>query len=220
MNPDQLIAENIFVSIGMKEILNGVTISVARGNITGLLGRNGSGKSTMLQAVFGTRRASDCDVFVNGLKVRSPYTHNGLLAYLPQRSFLPPSLTVARIMKEYNTDTAMAYRFFPELDAEANKKIGALSGGMERLLSVIVLLLSDARFVLLDEPFSHIMPLHVERLQQLLYCQKEKKGIIITDHLYNALLAVSDNIYLMKEGRTVFIRNREDLVLHGYLISL
>ena len=217
---DQLIAEQVFVSIGNREILKGVTISATRGSITGLLGRNGSGKSTMLQAVFGTRPATECSVFVNGIKITTPYTHHGLLNYLPQQKFLPPSLTVHTVMKQFGADLNVALQWFPELADVSHLKISELSGGTERLVSVVMLLLGNIRFVLLDEPFSHIMPLHVARLQELMQLQKLHKGIIITDHMYAPLLDICDSIYLMKEGRSVFIRNREDLVLHGYLSSL
>ncbi|MBL7692370.1 MAG: ATP-binding cassette domain-containing protein [Flavipsychrobacter sp.] len=217
---DQLIAEQVFVSIGQREILKGVTISATRGSITGLLGRNGSGKSTMLQAVFGTRRAIECSVFVNGIKINTPYTRHGLINYLPQQRFLPPSLTVQTVMKQFGADLNVALHWFPELADVSRLRISELSGGTERLVSVVLLLLGRSRFVLLDEPFSHIMPLHVARLQQLMQEQKLHKGIIITDHMYAPLLDICDNIYLMKEGHTVFIRNREDLILHGYLSSL
>jgi len=217
ISSDQLIAENIFLSIGTKDILKGVTISASKGSITGLLGRNGSGKSTMLQCVFGTRAAAECGVFVNGVKVRSPYSRSGLLNYLPQRPFLPRQLTVRQVMQHYNTDTQIAFSYFPSLEEDMDRKISELSGGTERLVSVLILLLAHTRFTLLDEPFSHIMPLHIDQLRSLLLRQKEKKGIIVTDHQYRSLLSVSDNIYLMKEGKSIFIRDKADLVLHGYL---
>jgi lipopolysaccharide export system ATP-binding protein len=218
--PDTLIAENIFATIGRRRILNGVTIRAERGSITALLGRNGSGKTTMLQSIFGTRSAEDCDVFINGKKVKRPYAINGLLNYLPQKPFLPPSLKIERIMKQFGVQGDEFTELFPELEADIGKRIGELSGGRERLFSVILLLLADTRFTFLDEPFSHIMPLHVDQLRRLLLRQKEKKGIIITDHMYRHLLHVSDQVYLMKEGKSIFVKDKRNLVLHGYLREL
>ncbi len=220
VSPDQLVAENIFLLIGDREILKGVTISASKGSITGLLGRNGSGKSTMLQCIFGTRAADECDVYVNGIKISAPYTHNGVVNYLPQASFLPPRLTIKKILRQYGVETKSLLSHFPELEEELDKHVHELSGGMERLLSVLLILLAPTRFTLLDEPFSHIMPLHVDRLTSLLRGQKQKKGIIVTDHLYQQLLSVSDTVYLMKDGKSIFIRDGEDLVLHGYLRNL
>lgn len=215
--PDSLVAENIFLSIGQKDILKGVTIRADRGKITGLLGRNGAGKTTMLQSIFGTRKADECDVFLNGVKIKKPYAFSGLVNYLPQKPFLPAQVTMTDVLHQFGIDANDIISVFPELEDDLSKKTGEISGGIERLFSVLIIIMADTRFSLLDEPFSHIMPFHVERLKTLLIKQKQKKGIIITDHMYRHLLSVSDLLYLMKEGKSVFIREREELVLHGYL---
>src|ERR1019366_2778830 len=141
-------------------ILKGVTIRAEKGSITGLLGRNGAGKSTMLQSMFGTRSAQECDVFLNGIKVKKPYAVNGLLNYLPQKPFLPSRLTLKKITTQFGINLNEILDSFPDIENDINKKISELSGGRERLFSVLILLLADPRFSLLDEPFSHIMPLH------------------------------------------------------------
>lgn len=217
VNADQLTAENIFFEVDGRQIVSGGTISARKGAITGLLGRNGSGKSTMLQCIFGTRAATECDVFVNGVKVKQPHTHSGLLGYLPQRPFLPPTMTVHSALRHFGIEQDLVLAHFPALEAELHRHVHELSGGTERLLSTLLILLSHRRFSFLDEPFSHIMPLHVETLKQLIVQQRQQKGIIITDHMYKHLLPICDIIYLMKDGKTILIRNEQDLVLHGYL---
>ena len=215
-----LVAENIFVRIGMRDILNGVTIRADRGKITGLLGRNGCGKSTMLKAMFGTMRAYERSVFLDGQYVRKLYTINKGVNYLPQHAFLPPGFKISRILQDFEVGVPDIISDFPELEADIDKRVGELSGGLDRLWSALILVYADTKFTLLDEPFTHIMPLHIERLKQVLLKQKLKKGIIITDHMYRHLLDVSDTIYLMKEGKTIYIKEREDIVLHGYLREL
>jgi ABC-type multidrug transport system ATPase subunit len=215
--PDSLVVENVFVSAARKDILTGVTIRADKGRITGLLGRNGSGKTTMLKCMFGTRRAQECDIFLNGRRVKRPYTVNGLVNYLPQKPFLPKHLTIAAAAASFKVAVADICERFPSLAAHINARIADLPGGLERLCSVLLILLADTRFSLLDEPFSHIMPVHVEQLKMLIARQKQKKGIIITDHLYNDLLSLSDQVYLVKEGKSIFIRDMDELVLHGYL---
>ncbi len=217
MSADQLTAENIFSEADGRQIVAGGAISARKGAITGLLGRNGSGKSTMLQCIFGTRSSTECDVFVNGIKVHKPYTHAGLVAYLPQRPFLPPTLTVHGALRHFGIDQDVAIAHFPVLGTDMYRPIHELSGGTERLLSTLLILLSHRRFAFLDEPFSHIMPLHVETLKQLILQQRQAKGIIITDHMYKHLLPICDTIYLMKDGKTILIRDHADLVLYGYL---
>lgn len=215
--PDAFVAENIFLRIGKKDIVKGATLSAEKGCITGLLGRNGSGKSSLLQAVFGTLPAQECDVILNGVKIKKPYAMSGLINYLPQKPFLPPAYTLKKIAEQYKINTDRINQHFPDLEQEFGNKVGQLSLGIERLFSVLVILLAESRFSLLDEPFTHIAPLHIEPLKLLLTEQKQKKGIIITDHLYKHVLDVSDKLYLIRDGQTIFIRERSDLVLHGYL---
>ena len=155
--------------------------------------------------------------FLNGIKIKQPYSINDLVNYLPQRPFLPHGLALNKIAAQFRVNMDEICDYFPELEAAANKKATELSGGTERLFSVLILLLAETRFTFLDEPFTHIMPLHVEQLKTILLKQKEKKGIIITDHLYRHLLDVSSKIYLIKEGKSIFIKDRNDLVLHGYI---
>lgn len=217
---DNLVAENIFFSVMQRDILRGVTIRADRGKVTGLLGRNGSGKSTMLQAMFGTLPVQECNVFVNGRMVKNAYGQAGLVNYLPQKPYLPGGLKVADVLKQFGTDVANVLYWFPEVEEDLGKRINELSGGRERLWSVLILLLADTLFTLLDEPFTHIMPMHVERLKELIAIKKVDKGIIITDHMYRHLLEISDSVYLMKDGKSIYVKDKQDLVVHGYLSFL
>lgn len=218
--PDILLAENVFLSIGRKEIITGATINTERGHITGLLGRNGAGKSTLLQSLFGTRHPQDCDIFLNGVRIKKPCAINGLVNYLPQQPFLPPGLTFSKIAAQFGVRLNDILDEFPDLEQDTARKVGSLSGGTGRLLTLLLLLFADTRFTMLDEPFTHLMPLHIERLKQLLHRLKENKGIIITDHLYRHVLDISDKLFLMKDGRSIYIKNWDDLVLHGYANEL
>ncbi len=214
---NHLVAENIFVSVGAKEILKGVTIHSATGKLTALLGRNGSGKSTLLKVLFGTMPANDCCIFLNGIHTTQPYTQDGLINYLPQHSFLLPEIKVATAYNFYSVMGNTLFSDFPELKKEWYKRAGEVSGGTLRLLETLLLLYGNSKFTLLDEPFTHLMPVYVDRVKEVIQKQKAVKGIIITDHLYSHILDISDEIYLMKEGKTLFLKERNDLILHGYL---
>lgn len=213
-----LVAENIFVSIGNKDILKGVTIRCTQGTITGLLGRNGAGKSTMLKVIFGTQPAQERSIFVNDKIIRQPlYTKNSIVNYLPSQKFFPHTLVVKKALQQFDVDEDILLQYFPELEKDLDRRMFELSGGRERLLSAAVLIMADTQFTLLDEPFSHIMPIHVEQLMLLIQLYKEKKGFIITDHIYGSVLHMCDSLCLMKEGKTIAIKHASDLALHGYL---
>lgn len=92
-----------------------------------------------------------------------------------------------------------------------------ISGGERRIVEIYAVVVSDAKFCLLDEPFSNLMPLHAETVKRLLIRQKETKGILLTDHQYRNILDVSDRLYLIRDGRTLRVQGQEDLEKFGYI---
>jgi len=216
----RFVAENVCVSIVGRAIVNNGTVSIEKERITGLLGRNGSGKSTLLKAIFGTQKADDLNVHADGQIVRKPYAVRGLINYLPQWNFLPGDLQIKRILQQYEINPEKIVNVFPELEEDLTKKTTELSGGRERLWSTLSLVYADTKYTMLDEPFTHLAPLHIEKLKEILQREKHNKGILITDHMYQHLLELSDVLYLMKDGNSILIRERSDLVLYAYVKSL
>ena len=96
-------------------------------------------------------------------------------------------------------------------------KIRNLSGGESRYLEVKLLLNHDANFVLLDEPFNGISPLHVELIKKMILYQSLKKGIILTDHDYRNVLDVANKYYLLFDGGLKTIKTKQDLINWGYV---
>lgn len=213
-----LTAENIAVSFGNKEVLKGVSLRAEQGKITGLLGRNGCGKSTLLKVIFGTLQVQDKIIQINRKTVAgSLYSKTGVINYMPQTGFFPSGISVKRVLKDFKLNVDDILIDFPSLESDVNKKIEELSGGTERLWALLILLLADTQFTLLDEPFTHIMPLHIDKVKELLQKIKRKKGIILTDHMYRHLTSVSDSLHLIKGGNSVSIHSIDELALHGYI---
>ncbi len=75
---------------------------------------------------------------------------------------------------------------------------------------------SKTQFVLLDEPFSHIMPLHIEKIKELLTEEKQHKGILVTDHMYRHITSISDNLYVLTNGKTHLTKSISDIERLGY----
>lgn len=217
---DILSAERVFVSAGTRQILSGAAIRASRGSITGLLGRNGAGKSVLLQSIYGLRPAADGSVHINGVRASSPYSTPGLINYLPQRPFIPGGLRVATVLRQYGIHTPTVLLHFPDLQELLHQPVRHLSGGYQRLLSVLIILLAPTRFSLLDEPFAQLMPLHTHALRHLIRHQCRQKGIILTDHHYAHILEISDTLYLLRDGQSIHIRNEKDLSLYGYLNAM
>ena len=115
---------------------------------------------------------------------------------------------------------AAGTRWCPEVIPLRGTRIGELSGGEQRILECFIILRSPARFILLDEPFSQIAPLHVATLQTLIRQEKATKGILLTDHMYRHVTGIADRLYVMADGQAYPCENDEDLVRRGYLNHL
>lgn len=124
----------------------------------------------------------------------------GLLNYLPQAPALPATLPLGQAARLLQVDAAAATANFPELRPQLTSRLDELSGGSARLLQALLLHALTA-FSLFDEPLSGVMPLHVETLAREMQLLKARKGLLITDHRYEALLAACDVVYLLHQGR-------------------
>ena len=85
------------------------------------------------------------------------------------------------------------------------------------ILKLYFKLKSDKKIILLDEPFSHLAPLYIEKIKAIIAVEKHSKAIIITDHMYRHIVDISDNIYLIKDGHTKLIKDVKELEFYKYL---
>ncbi|MDO7848028.1 ATP-binding cassette domain-containing protein [Hymenobacter sp. M29] len=214
-------ADGIRIVFGERQVLGNIYLRVQTGQIVGLLGRNGSGKSVLLQTIFGARAVADASVRVDGRRVVPAFREPGLMNYLPQEPLLPPSLSLARSARMLGVDLEKATARFPELRSQFGLRIGELSGGSARLVQALLLLHQPTAFSLFDEPFSGVMPVHVETLAEEMQRLKSRKGLLITDHRYAEVLPICDVVYLLHQGRLLRLDGdvREQLRDYGYLAN-
>ena len=99
------------------------------------------------------------------------------------------------------------------------RKPGQLSGGERRVIELLIMLHSGAKYFLFDEPFSGLSPLYIEVIKTIIRSNLEDKGFVITDHNYEAVIDLSSNMILLDRGNTKAIMNYGDLVALGYLHS-
>ncbi|NJM25954.1 MAG: ATP-binding cassette domain-containing protein [Bacteroidia bacterium] len=182
---------------GHNHVLAGVHVRCDTGEVVGLLGRNGSGKSTLMKIVFGTLMPNSKSVRVDDERLTEDYFNRKLIRYLPQEKFLPSHLKVKKLLGLFDVDYQLLVDSFPEFESYGSYYPGQLSGGYRRILEVVLLLKSKSLFCLLDEPFSGLMPVHIDTLKKLIAEEKQRKGIMISDHLYRHVLGVSDRVYVL-----------------------
>lgn len=213
----KLEADGILLSYGSRKILKDIYIQCHTGKITGLLGRNGHGKTSLLNIISGNLKAQSRSVRFDDQSIFEAFKRPDLLTYLPQFNFVPSALTLSRIFKDFDVDFSLFTKEFSEFKEQANQKFGKLSGGQRRLAEVYLIIKSKSKFSLLDEPFSQLMPLHIGKIKTIISNERERKGFIITDHLYQEVVEMSDALYLLKEGKTHLITSALGLVSLGYV---
>jgi len=215
---NELHVDSVIKSFGTRQVLTDIFLTCTKGEIIGLLGRNGSGKSTLLKIIFGSMSADTKYVRVGTKLIDGLYDNRNLINYLPQDSFMPNHLKISKIISlfcdESNAELIIANEHVrPFID----KRTKQLSGGEKRLVEIFLIIHSDAKYILIDEPFNGIAPIYKEEIKTLIKEHSETKGFIITDHDYRNILDIATRIILMHDGGTKAIANKEDLKRWGYI---
>jgi len=221
-----LVAENVRKVYGGRAVVDGVSISVSRGQITGLLGPNGAGKTTTFYMVVGAVRPDAGSIRLDGEDITRLPMHMRArrgIGYLAQEASIFRDLSV--------WDNVMAILEFRSLSrAERSEKCQglleelslmhvkdsagrALSGGERRRAEIARTLAGDPAFILLDEPFAGVDPIAVGEIQRIVDYLKEKGlGILITDHNVRETLSICDHTYVMNAGEILVEGGAEDII--------
>lgn len=211
-----LLADSIRLSFGQFNVLNGAWLRSETGKVTGVLGRNGSGKSCMFRAIMGELKTQDLFVRYNDSVVTRSDEMGRYVKYQAQKPFLPPKMPLKKVFEYFGADYEIFTDDFPKFAQYPDTPVKELSGGEVRIAETWLCLCSDSPFCILDEPFSYLAPVAIEVIQKLIKRQKEKMGIIVSDHNYEALLEVADEVLLLRDGYVHLVRDRSDLVRYGY----
>lgn len=210
--------DSIEKSFGEKKLLKDIFISCEIGEIIGILGRNGSGKSTLLEIIFGTISAENKFVRVGNKIIKNSFDNKNFIHYLPQNHFLPSNLKINSIINLFcNEENSKIIAKNPYIQKFLNIKSKNLSGGEKRIVEILILLYSDCKFLILDEPFHSLSPKIIEEIKTHIKEQTKQKGIILTDHQYKNVMEISDKIILLKDGSTKTVNEIEDLKKFGYI---
>lgn len=207
--------DSVELSFGDRSILSNVYLRVDTGRVTGLLGRNGTGKSCLMRILFDDLKAHFKSIRIDG-QWQERLSHKQVL-YLSQQSSVPNHLKVSDVFRHFGVGFDGFLLLFPDLAYIEKIRVGHLSGGERRLVELYTLLQAESQFLMLDEPFAQLMPLHISVIKQLILRQKEHKGILVTDHQYRNVLDVSDSIYVVHDQTLYATKSSGDLVKYGYI---
>ncbi len=210
-------ADNISLSFGQKRILSGIYLKAETNKVTGILGRNGSGKTSLMRIIFGDLNPKYKNVRINGKYQKKALFKTNTVGYLPQHQMLPNSITIFYAFTLFQVSWNAFVAIFPSFETYKKTRFQHLSSGEQRIIETYLIVASDKKIIMLDEPFSFIAPLYVHKIKTIIQEQKKDKVILITDHYYQDILDISEVVYLLKEGYSKRIRTKSELEYEGYL---
>ena len=202
-------AKDLYKSYGKNEVLKGASIEASPGTITALVGRNGCGKSTMLQILAGTLKADKSSICFFGNDVsKDKSVFSKYVGYVPQDDPLFEELSVSDNLQFWaagskNVDKSIIDKF--ELKELLKTKVRDLSGGMKRRLTIACTLQRTPPVLLLDEPTSSLDLYYQESISNIMKDFVSHGGTIIMSTHNEHEIVLSDVIYLFEDGKTTRI---------------
>lgn len=211
--------EALVTGYGKKQVLNGVSLEVACGEIVALIGHNGAGKSTLLKAVFGLLPIWRGRVFYDGVMVTSPKPCELLrsgIAYVPQGNRVFTDLTVHENLEMGGTSlpTKQAviegmervFTLFPALKERLKQRAGTLSGGEKQMLALGNALILAPKLLLLDEPSLGLAPQLVSQALGRIQRISKDAGmtVVIVEQKVREVLKIAQRVYVLRTGQVSF----------------
>ena len=216
---------------GSGDILQGVTLSLAAGEIVATIGRNGVGKSTLMRAVMGLVPIGWGSILFRSAQVGSltPDQRAALgIGYVPQGREIFPELTVAENLMLGETINRgktrplydLVYEYFPVLRERRRQLAGTFSGGEQQMLAIGRALVGDPALLLLDEASMGIQPSIVSEIGRILVLLNREEGltILLVEQNMGLISSVAHRAYAMDKGRIVATLAREELADRQILV--
>ena len=201
-------------SYGESEVLHGLDLDVAPGEIVAIMGRNGMGKTTLMKSLMGLVPPRHGSVSIYGTDVTAQKPHQRVasgIAYVPQGRMIFSSMTV-----QENVETGLTvtdersvpediYELFPVLLEMKNRRGGNLSGGQQQQLAIARALASKPKVLLLDEPTEGIQPSIIREMARTLRRIRDEKGlsIVVSEQVLSFALDVADRVVVIENGQFV-----------------
>jgi branched-chain amino acid transport system ATP-binding protein len=213
--PPLILVEDVHTYYGKSHILHGVSLQVGPGEVVGLLGRNGVGKSTTLKTIMGLVQPSRGQVRLNGNAITSMPPHKLArlgIGYVPEDRRIFRLLTVMENLRTgldrggVTDDRKQAllekvFTYFPVLAERRNQAGGTLSGGEQQMLAIARAMMLEPKIILLDEPTEGLMPRMVSQIRNIIdILHKEHVAILLVEQNVPLTLAASQRVYIMEKG--------------------
>lgn len=207
--------QHVSKSYSKKEVLKDVNLTIPRGKIIGLLGKNGMGKTTLIKLINDLLTPTAGTILVNGQRIG--VESKKIISYLPERTYLDKSKTIEEIMhmfKEFydNFNYEKAFSLFKDLDLDIHEKLSKMSKGMQEKVQLVLVMSREADLYILDEPLGGVDPATRDYiLDTILSNFKEGSSVIISTHLISDIERILDEVIFIDKGKIILQSDADEL---------
>lgn len=199
--------KNLTKKFDNKIILNNINLTIKKNKIVGILGKNGTGKTTLIKLINDLLTPTSGKVLINGKKP-SPETKE-IVSYLPERTYLDKSMSVNEVLNYFedfykNFDRKKAIKLLKDLNLSVNQKLSKMSKGMLEKLTLILVMSRKAKLYILDEPLGGVDPATRDYILDTILTNFDKDAsIIISTHLIEDIEKILDEVVFIDNGKII-----------------
>lgn len=210
-----LICKNVNKNYGNKKVLKNINFSIPRGKIIGLLGKNGTGKTTLIKLINDLLTLDSGEIIIDGKKIG--VESKKIISYLPERTYLDKSMTVNEVIDMFsefydNFDSKKARKLLKDLKLDVNSKLSKMSKGMQEKVQLVLVMSRKALLYILDEPLGGVDPATRDYiLDTILTNFNEGASVIISTHLIADIERILDEVIFIDDGKIALIENADKL---------
>ena len=198
-----------------KQVLKDVNLKIPKGKIVGLLGKNGTGKTTLIKLINDLLTPTSGEILIKGKK--PGVESKDIIAYLPEKTYLDREMSVKDAIKYFeefytNFDSKKAVKLLKDLDLDMNSKISKMSKGMQEKLQLILVMSRNAELYILDEPLGGVDPATRDYILDTIlsnFC--EGASVIISTHLIADIERILDEVIFIDKGKIVVTSSADEL---------
>lgn len=206
---------DVYKNYGNKKVLNKINLVIPKGKIIGLLGKNGTGKSTLIKLINDLLTPTSGEILVNGEKVG--IESKKIISYLPERTYLDKSMKVKQVIQYFEDfyddfDSSKARKLLADLDLDIEEKLAKMSKGMQEKVQLVLVMSRNASLYILDEPLGGVDPATRDYiLDTILHNFNEGASVIISTHLIADIERILDEVIFIDKGKIILQSDADEL---------